>query len=50
MKYMKINFRKVKSHSNDKCNDEADRLAKIGSGIFKQTLRLNFKFFYFTQN
>lgn len=35
MKYMKINFRKVKSHSNDKWNDEADRLAKIGSGTFK---------------
>ena len=34
MKYMKINFRKVKSHSNDKWNDEADRLAKIGSGTF----------------
>ncbi|HFD2048852.1 TPA: RNase H family protein [Clostridium perfringens] len=35
MKYIKINFRKVKSHSNDKWNDEADRLAKIGSGTFK---------------
>ncbi|MGU8577956.1 ribonuclease H1 domain-containing protein [Clostridium perfringens] len=35
MKYMKINFRKVKSHSNAKWNDEADRLAKIGSGTFK---------------
>lgn len=33
MKYIKINFQKVKSHSNNKWNDEADRLAKIGSGI-----------------
>lgn len=35
MKYMKINFRKVKSNINDKWNDEADRLAKFDSGIFK---------------
>lgn len=34
MNYMKINFEKVKSHSNNKWNDEADRLAKIGSGTF----------------
>lgn len=35
MKYIKINFQKVKSHSNNKWNDEDDRLAKIGSGISK---------------
>lgn len=33
MKYIKINLQKVKSHSNNKWNDEADRLAKIASGV-----------------
>lgn len=30
---IKINFFKIKSHSNDKYNDEADRLAKAALGI-----------------
>lgn len=32
-KYVKINFKKVKGHSGDAMNDEADRLSKIGSGV-----------------
>ena len=33
MQGLVIKFRKVKAHSNDKFNDEADRLAKIGCGL-----------------
>ena len=33
MQGLVIKFRKVKAHSSDRFNDEADRLAKIGCGL-----------------
>ena len=32
-KQVKINFVKVKAHTGNKWNEEADRLAKLGAGI-----------------
>lgn len=33
MKLVEVEFKKIKAHSGDQWNDEADRLAKIGAGV-----------------